>query len=460
MIARILLSIVFVSILFSPSFAADLESRLDSLEETLKKQQKTIEEQQQLINQLKEELSAISQQAPVKEEEKTSQAAKPDQASPAEQTSKLSGLFGGSFMTNPYISFVLNTFYYSSSLNATELKNRGVVGFSDQGFDQTKGFNIREGELFIFAPVDSYFNLYANIPFTDNGVSLEEAYFVTSSLPEGLQAKGGKFKSGFSRFNTQHPHAWDFADQPLAYRAFTGNEGIIEKGAQLTYLPSLPFYTLLGVEALQGENEVMFNQNSTGGPHAFTGYAKSSFDFGDSSTLLLGPYVVGGQTRTDTVANGTFFMGNSTLYGFETVYKWKPSRYKSLIVQGEYLWRDQAGSLNTLSGTVGRLTRSQDGMYLQSLYQMGRWRIGARYDRLDILTDRYRLAGMQQTFDKPWRLTGALEFNPSEFSRIRLQYNYDRSGGDGFAYGGGPKTNQEIYLQMILGIGAHAAHAF
>ena len=119
MIARILLSIVFVSILVSPSFAADLESRLNSLEETLKKQQKTIEEQQQLINQLKEELSAISQQAPVKEEEKTAQAAKPDQASPAEQTSKLSGLFGGSFMTNPYISFVLNTFYYSSSLNAS-----------------------------------------------------------------------------------------------------------------------------------------------------------------------------------------------------------------------------------------------------------------------------------------------------------------------------------------------------
>jgi len=457
---RILLGLVLVAILASPSFAADLESRLNSLEETLKKQQKTIEEQQQLIDQLKEELSAVKQQAPVKAEEKTVQVA-PQQPPPSELTPKASGLFGGSFMTNPYLSFVLNTFYYSSNVNGNELKNRGVVGFSDQGFDQTKGFNIREGELFLFAPVDSYFNLYANIPFTDNGVSLEEAYFVTSSLPEGLQVKGGKFKSGFSRLNTQHPHAWDFADLPLAYRGFTGNEGIIEKGAQLTYLPSLPFYTLLGIEALQGENQTMFNQNLTSGPHAFTGYAKSSFDISDSSTLLLGPYVVGGQTRTDTVANGTFFMGNSTLYGFEAVYKWKPSRYRSLIIQGEYLWRDQAGSLqNLISASVDRLTRSQDGMYVQSLYQMGRWRLGARYDRLDILTDRYRLAGIQQDFHKPWRLTGALEFNPSEFSRIRLQYNYDRSGGDGFAYGGGPRTNQEIYLQMILGIGAHAAHAF
>lgn len=64
-------------------------------------------------------------------------------------------------------------------------------------------------------------------------------------------------------------------------------------------------------------------------------------------------------------------------------------------------------------------------------------------------------------FHKPWRLTGALEFNPSEFSRIRLQYNYDRSGGDGSAYGGpATGTNHEIFLQLILGIGAHGTHAF
>ncbi len=457
---KILLCLLFAGALVTPSFAADLESRLNSLEETLKKQQKTIEEQQRLIDQLKEELSAVKQQAPVKADGAAVQEAKPDQAATA-GTSKASGLFGGSFMTNPYLSFVLNTFYYGSSVGANELKNRGVVGLNDQGLDQTKGFNIREGELFLFAPVDSYFNLYANIPFTDNGVSLEEAYFVTSSLPEGLQVKGGKFKSGFSRLNTQHPHAWDFADLPLAYRAFTGNEGIIEKGAQLTYLPALPFYTLLGIEALQGENQVMFNQNATGGPHAFTAYAKSSFDFGESSSILLGPYIINGQTRTDTAANSTFFSGNSTLYGFEGVYKWKTDRYRSLIVQGEYLWRDQAGSLdNLVSGAVSRLTRSQDGMYLQALYQMGRWRLGARYDRLEIFSDSYQIAGTQQDFHKPWRLTGALEFNPSEFSRIRLQYNYDRSGGDGLAYGVGSKTNQEIYLQMILGIGAHAAHAF
>jgi len=46
-----------------------------------------------------------------------------------------------------------------------------------------------------------------------------------------------------------------------------------------------------------------------------------------------------------------------------------------------------------------------------------------------------------------------LEFNPSEFTRVRLQYTRDESSRDG-------KTNNELYLQMLLGIGAHAAHSF
>ena len=62
--------------------------------------------------------------------------------------------------------------------------------------------------------------------------------------------------------------------------------------------------------------------------------------------------------------------------------------------------------------------------------------------------------GTQQDLGKqPWRATGALEFNPSEFTRVRLQYTRDESSRDG-------KTNNELYLQMLLGIGAHAAHSF
>jgi hypothetical protein len=434
-----------------------MESRINSLEQALRAQQKTISDQQRMIDRLKEELAEGKKQTPG---QGGIQAAQPAVQEP-ERTSRASGLFGGAFMTNPYISFALNTFFYSSSTDERTLSARGIPGYTNLGFEQKKGFNISEGELFLFAPVDPYFNLYANIPFTDEGAELEEAYFVTTSLPEGLQIKGGKFKSNFSRFNAQHPHAWDFADAPLAYRAFLNKEGLVEKGAQLTYLPPLPFYTLLGMEVLQGENEVLFNSHSTGGPHALTAYVKSSFDFGKASSVLFGPYLVAGKTRTETVADGTFFRGDSTIYGFEGVYKWRPSRDRSLTLQGEYLWRDQSGSLENLeSGSADPLVRTQDGFYVQSLYQMGRWRVGARYDRLSLFADTYKLGGVQEGFKKPWRATAALEFNPSEFSRIRLQYNYDRSG---YATTGSTtydRTNHEVFLQLILGIGAHGTHAY
>ena len=62
-------------------------------------------------------------------------------------------------------------------------------------------------------------------------------------------------------------------------------------------------------------------------------------------------------------------------------------------------------------------------------------------------------AGEQLNYSgQPYRWTGALEFNPTEFSRIRLQYNYDKSDPQ--------KENQEIFLQFILAIGTHGAHAY
>ena len=126
---------------------------------------------------------------------------------------------------------------------------------------------LRAAELFLFAPVDPYFNLYATIPVSEEGVELEEAYAVTTFLPEGFQLKGGRFKSNFSRLDAQHPHAWDFTDIALPYRAFLGSEGLGgENGIQLTWLPPLPVYTLLGAEALQGQNDLLFGSNATPAP--------------------------------------------------------------------------------------------------------------------------------------------------------------------------------------------------
>ena len=203
----------------SPASAMDTAERLNMLEKALNDQARIIEEQQRTIESMKEEMKSSQTRtaAPAEEPVKA--------AEDSSLSSKVSGFFGGSVLTNPNISLVVDTFGYTSNLRKEELEERGI--------EQRKGFNLRAAELFLFAPVDSYFNLYAAIPITEEEVELEEAYAVTTSLPFGLQVKGGKFKSNFSRLDAQHPHAWDFADIALPYKAFLGEEALGgEKGSR------------------------------------------------------------------------------------------------------------------------------------------------------------------------------------------------------------------------------------
>jgi len=464
----------------STVFAASLEDRIQVLEDTLRQQEQTIKEQQKLIEDLRDDVQnpqeITAQKAGVSVENEQPDTTVKDYR--LDDRSRAIALQSGAPVTpyqikttgsasslNPAISFIGDFIYYNSNLSEQERESREVGGFT--GAEEAagghghghgsleEGFNLRSAELGIFAPVDPYFNLYATIPFTEEAVEVEEAYFVTTSLPAGLQAKGGKFKSGFGRFNAFHPHGWNFVDAPLPYTVFLGGEGLIEKGVQITYLPDLPVYTLLGGEVLQGTNEVLYGEGAKSGPHAYTGFIKSSLDVSDNGTVLIGASVTGGKTKTESIEHETEFTGDSTLYGAELTYKWKPSRDRSILLQGEYLLRHQNGDFENLEDeTVEGLKRTQDGLYVQALYQFGRWRTGARYDLLEIFKDDYILDGVNTDFgNDPYRLTGSLEFNPTEFSRIRLQYTHDESDPDG-------PDSEELFLQFIMGIGAHGAHSF
>jgi hypothetical protein len=448
-IAMFCMVFMFVLALFSTAFAEDQNERLNKLEESIKNQQQTIEQQQKTIDILKMQVDQKSDQSlPA--------------AAPAPSAQKASGLFGGSMFTNPNISLVLDSFYYRSNLTNDELANRSIPGFAAETPDQSKGFNVDSAELFIFSPVDPYLNLYANLPVTEEGIEIEEAYVVTTALLAGWQVKGGKFKSNISRLDAQHPHAWDFWDIALPYRAFLGNEGLGgEKGVQLTYLPALPFYTLFGAEILQGENDRLFGASAEEEPHAFSFFVKASVDTSDNSTLYFGPSVLFGKTKNTNIVQDAEFKGDSALYGMEAVLKWKPTSKRALTIQAEYLLLDQSGDVTTTDPATGDVTidtlkRKQDGYYVQGIYRFYRWGIGARYDALSPTMSTFKIADVQREDVKktPWRATGTLEYNPSEFTRIRMQLTHDRS--DTLT----GRTNDEAILQFNISVGAHPAHSF
>jgi hypothetical protein len=299
-------------------------------------------------------------------------------------------------------------------------------------------------------------NFYANLPVTDAGIEIEEAYVVTTALPEGWQIKGGKFKSNISRLDAQHPHAWDFWDIALPYRAFLGPEGLGgEKGVQVTYLPALPVYVLIGAEAFQGENPLLFGGDAEEGPHAFSFFVKSSLDTSDYSTLYFGPSVLFGKTKNTSIIPGAEVAGDSSLYGMEVVWKWKPTSRQALTIQSEYLLLTQSGTAtDTTTGVIASLKRKQDGYYIQGVYRVNRWGIGARYDELNVISDTFKLADTQVDYGRPRRVTASLEYNPSEFTRVRLQVSHDKS--DTMT----GRTNDEAILQFNFTVGAHPAHSF
>ena len=437
----ILATLFGVVLLPLSAMADDLDLRLKKLDAEVLRQSETISNQQKSIEEMKEML-------------KTGKTAEAPAA--VDGSTKTSGFFGGSLMNNPYVSVILDAKGYVSNLNNNELSSRGVPGYTAAGSELRNNFNVDAAELLIFAPVDPYFNLYVNIPVTSDGTSLEEAYFVTTALPEGLQVKGGRFKSNASRYNSQHPHAWDFAELPLAYRAFLGPEALGgENGVQLTWLPSLPVYTLLGFEALQGDNPLLFGDDDKRGAHTFTAFGRVSFDTGDDSTFYLSPWVMFGKTNSAEIVDGFELRGDTALSGLEAVWKWKSGQQK-LTLQGEYLYLVQNGDLTGTAGGLPdeSLKRHQDGAYIQAIYGYGRWVFGARYDRMEILADTFKHGGNQQSFDgKPWRVSAMTEYRFTEFSRIRVQFNHDRSDRSGL-------ENNEGIVQLTFAIGAHGAHSF
>lgn len=457
---------LILSLAAAPLWAETLEERIGKLEEEIRRQAESLQEQQEVLEELKGQLKAPK--AENLTPEASGKIAPPardyrrDDRSRGIYASTASPLIPYSLtpqktpsLANPAINMVLDTFYYSSNLSPEELATRNIPGLRRAPEAFREGFNLRAAEFAIFAPVDPYFNLYATIPITEEGAEVEEAYFLTTALPAGFQVKGGKFRSGFGRFNAFHTHDWDFVDEPLPYRFFIGGEGLIEKGGQLTYLPNLPIYTLLGVEVLQGDNDLLFGPGARSGPHAFVGFLKTSLDFGDHHTVLFGGSVATGQTRTSSFAPATEFRGDSILYGLEFTYKWKPKPKRGLLIQSEYLSRHQKGELiDSAAARTDSFRRSQDGWYVYGLYHLNRWTVGARYDLMEIFKDDVDRAGAKQVFSgRPYRFAGVLTFSPTEFSRLRLQYNYDKSDPTG-------RVNHEILLQVILAIGAHGAEAW
>lgn len=320
----------------------------------------------------------------------------------------------------------------------------------------------REIELNLFGQIDPYALGVMRIEAGDEGegeiaVHLAEAYLTLLALPWGTQVKLGQVRNRFGLLNEHHRDGLPQTDEPNVLLRFLGEEGLVESGAEATWVPPLPFYLQLLAGVFNGDNEDSFGGGSLRDP-LVTGRARTFFELSDTSAIQLGLSAATGPNTDDL---------RTTLVGFDVKYKYRPEGWRhpllTLASEGIYSFReakveeevDTDGDGIADTTVTDRRTRDRFGWYVYGEVQpWRRWALGARYDNTQFPVDPGR----------EWALEPYVTFWPSEFLRFRLGYKHtERSSQtrDQFNLNGGSaRTVDEIVFQATFILGAHPAHPF
>ena len=356
-----------------------------------------------------------------------------------------------------------------SSVKDSELNNLQAGGHDPS----RNGFTIQNVELTMAGAVDPYFDAQANIVALidargKTSVELEEAYMTTRSLPWGLQIKAGQSFLEFGRQNQQHPHSWDFVDQPVIMSRLFGPDGLRDQGVRGSWLTPAPWYSefYFGAYNARGDTVTSFLSNESsqvGGyqlvPRAgarrandllYLGRWLNGFDIGDETSVNAGFSVLRGPNASGA---GAF----TNIYGADLYLKWRPvlnqRGFPFIGWQTEFMRRNYE-ALDSAGGGLPNTTLKDWGYYTQLLWGFSPgWLAGLRFEQAKG-NDPNGNAASDPLRDKRWRISPNLTWYPTEFSKLRLQYNHD----DAEHLPG--RTANSIWLQFEGGIGSHAAHKF
>jgi hypothetical protein len=378
---------------------------------------------------------------------------------------------------NPGISVILNGVYANLSRDPTTYRINGLIPTMTDVAPPTRGFSLGESELAFTANIDPMFRgtLIGAISPDNDTIGVEEGYIQTIGLSHGFTVKAGRFFSAIGYQNQIHAHAWDFTDTPLAMRAFLGGQ-LNEDGIQFRWLAPTALYWDMGTEVGRGRAfPASLSASGKNGAGSLNLFTHVGGDIGESIAWQAGlshfrtnprdraysDFNAAGAPVTDS------FTGTSRLWVIDGILKWSPNGNptdKNFKLQGEYFHRKEDGSLtfDTAGAALANgLSSRQSGWYAQGVYQfMPQWRAGYRFDRLSSGTVNLdtSLSGLTAAnfpslaAYKPKKHSVMVDWNPSEFSRIRLQLARDYSRMN--------LPDNQIFLQYIVSLGAHGAHKF
>lgn len=488
--------------------AADLQQLQKQLQEMQRQFEQTVQQQRQQIENLEKQIERLQTQPA---ESASSDSMSSATAAPTGANWKPSDPIRlGS--RNAYLDIGLVGTFAAGGSTADDIEGGTQLGGHDPN---QRGFTVQGLEATFAGAVDPYFRGNANVLFSldadgESFLELEEGWLESIALPGNFKVRGGQIFTEFGRLNPTHIHTWDFVDSPLVNGRFLGGDGLRNPGAWVSWLAPTPFYSELFVNVQNsgggtaasfrggghhhGEEEAeelpfaYRHADNDRGVRNFTDLLiapryVAAFELTDAQTLLFGasaafgPNNEGGEDAGDT---------RTQLYGVDLTWKWKPANqsggFPFVSWQTEAMWRrtevgafdwDEDGDGLLSDGEVEDLdtgapatldaeTLNDFGFYTQVVYGFRKgWTAGLRYDWLDRDSGRYEARnlaldgealGRDPLRNSRWRLSPALTWYPSEFSKLRLQYNLDDRQDIG--------TDHSVWLQFEFILGAHAAHKF
>jgi len=461
-----------------------LKKEIEELRRSDAEKQRKLDELQRRIQMMESQPAAAEKPAPP--ETPLDRALKETEA-PAEQpvtTDLFSRRVGGT--TFRLIDISLDALFAAGTSTERDASIQNLEGGDHD--PRRRGFTVQNVELSLTGAVDPYFNGEVHIIYLidpvvgDTRVELEEAFLTTQALPFGLQLKGGLFFTEFGIINQTHPHAWDWLDQPVINTRLFGPDGLRQAGVRLGWLTPLPWYSVLevGMQNANGEtassffaNEEFFEERPIGGrPFVqqdvrnlgdllYSARWENSWDLTPAVTTKLGVSGLYGP-------NATGADGDTWTYGADLKLRWRPANnfrgWPFVLWQSEAMKRDyRAAAFFDDSDPDNIIDLPQQtlrdwGFYNQLLYGFTYgWAAGLRYEYASGSGEsvlRYDGRRNDPFRDDRHRISPLLVWQPSEFSRIRLQYNYDRAthleNGDAHS----------VWLGVEFLYGAHPAHKY
>jgi hypothetical protein len=415
-------SLLVCFLIIFPRIGLAQESVTDTLRKQIGDMQEQLKKALDRIDQLEREKSASSTR--IGDVEKSLQAV---QSAPS--------------ALNPSIGLVLDA----------NIQKRGTAG----GL-----FDFRSAELGIAATVDPFARMYSFINGTKDGVEVDEAAAITTSLPWNLTAKGGRFLADFGRLPKIHEHELPFVNEPLSITRMVGGETQAD-GAEVNYLFPTPFFLRATFGAMNKIGEANDRIDNTvlrsGSQFTYLGRLSSYFDITDNHSVELGTSLA--YTPSVRLA-GDVSGGDRMLNGVDLTYRYQP--LGSSVYQG-FTWGSEFYANRERFPTDIQVPNEMDPTIFDTTTVAKRQQSYGGYSYGELKLNKNWSTGFQFDYapnvDSPSRRTLSyspyVTWNLSEFNRLRFQYSYLSNN---YQADNADKGNQ-FFLQWTTVIGAHT-HGF